>query len=288
VTIVTEVNFVQVDVFSTGPYTGNPLAVYPDAAHLSTEQMQAIASEMNLSETTFVTNVDDKGYDVRIFTPAEELPFAGHPTLGTCWVLRHLKRLTANEVIQRSPAGETLVAHRGGEVMFTRQGTVGPDVEEVDELADALGVPADAIGLDASTLGRGEGLLRPAVVDAGLRQMMVPLRDRGWLAACSPKPEELKNAASIGAYCFTTRGPGELQARGFFPGIGVDEDPATGVAAAGLGLYLSSHLGSIDAELYQGIEMGRPSRIGLSAAEGSVNVSGRCVLVLKGSLEELP
>jgi trans-2,3-dihydro-3-hydroxyanthranilate isomerase len=285
---VPDVNFVQVDVFSTGPYTGNPLAVFPHAAHLSTDQMQAIASEMNLSETTFVTNVDEAGYDVRIFTPAEELPFAGHPTLGTCWVLRHLKMLTASEVVQRSGAGETPVAHRGGEVEFTRTGSVDDDVIDAVAIADALGLPEDAIGLDASSIGRGDGFLRPAVAHSGLDPLIVPVRDRGWLAACSPRTDELKNVAPIGAYCFTSRAPGELQARGFFPGVGVAEDPATGAAAAGLGLYLASHLGSIDAELYQGIEMGRPSRIALRAEGDTVHVSGRCVLVLKGTLEVLP
>jgi trans-2,3-dihydro-3-hydroxyanthranilate isomerase len=280
--------FIQVDVFSTGPYTGNPLAVFPDAADLSGEQMQTIASEMNLSETSFVTNVDDDAYDVRIFTPAEELPFAGHPTLGTAWCLRHLKMLTGSEVTQRSAAGETPVAHRGGEVEFTRTGSVGNDVTNVGALAHALSLPEDAIGLEANLLGQGSGFLMPAPADSGITQLMVPIRDRGWLAAASPKPADLAGLGEVGAYCFTYRASGEIQARGFFPGIGVAEDPATGSACAGLGLYLADRLGEVAVEVHQGIEMGRPSRLGLRAKEGRVHVSGRCVLVLKGSLEELP
>lgn len=284
----TTVPFVQVDVFSTGPYTGNPLAVFPEAADLSSEQMQAIASEMNLSETSFVTKVDDAGYEVRIFTPWEELPFAGHPTLGTAWVLRHLKMLSGSDVVQRSGAGKTPVAHRGGDTVFTREGTVDHDVEDVGAIASALGLPEEAIGLDVSTFADSDGFLRPALTMMGLDQLMVPVRDRGWLAACSPNAEELKKASDLGAYCFTSRTHGELQARGFFPSIGIGEDPATGSAAAGLGLYLASHLGHVEAVIYQGQEIDRPSRIGVRAKEGIVEVSGRCVLVLRGELEELP
>lgn len=281
-------DFIQVDVFSTGPYTGNPLAVFPDASDLAGEQMQMIAKEMNLSETSFVTNIDDDAYDVRIFTPMEELPFAGHPTLGTAWVLRHLKLLTDSEVTQRSAAGPTPVAHRGGEVVFTRRGSVGSDVENPGAIAQALSLPEDAIGLEANLLGEGSGFLMPAIADAGYPQLMVPVRDRGWLAAASPKPSELAALGEAGAYCFTYRSSGEIQARGFFPGVGVPEDPATGSACAGLGLYLADRLGQIAVEVHQGIEMGRPSRLGLRAKDGEVQVSGRCVLVLKGSLQELP
>ena len=284
----TETRFVQIDVFSTGPYTGNPVAVFPEAARLTTEQMQAIASEMNLSETTFVTNVDADSYDVRIFTPFEELPFAGHPTLGTAWCLRHLRMLTESKVTHRSIAGETPVAHRGGEVVFTREGSVDDDIDDVSVIASALGLPEDAMGLDASLVGGTAGVLKPARASAGIAQLMVPVRDRGWLAACTPKPDELKRVADVGVYCFTHRAAGELQARGFFPAIGVSEDPGTGSAAAGLGLYLSSRLGHCAIEVYQGIEMGRPSRIGVRAERGRVEVSGRCVLVLKGALQELP
>src|SRR4051812_18437050 len=102
-------DFVQVDVFAEGPFKGNPLAVFPDAGELSVEQMQAIAREMNLSETTFVTAIARESYDVRIFTPQEELPFAGHPTIGTTWVLKDLGFVGGENVRQRSPVGETVV-----------------------------------------------------------------------------------------------------------------------------------------------------------------------------------
>jgi trans-2,3-dihydro-3-hydroxyanthranilate isomerase len=284
----TTTDFIQVDVFSTGPYTGNPLAVFPEAADLSDEQMQVIASEMNLSETAFVTNIEKNAYDVRIFTPVEELPFAGHPTIGTAWCLRHLKLLTESELTQRSPAGDTPVVHRGGETTFTRTGEVEPDQADATMLANALGLPEDAIGTEAHLFGDSSGFLMPAFADSGVRHLLVPIRDRGWLAACSPKPSELAKLGDIGAYCFTQRGPGEIQARGFFPSLGIAEDPATGSAAASLGLYLADRLGKVAVEVHQGIEMGRPSRLTVRAHDGIVEVSGRSVLVLKGSLEELP
>jgi trans-2,3-dihydro-3-hydroxyanthranilate isomerase len=191
--------------------------------------------------------------------------------------------------VQRSIAGETPIAHSGGEVTFTREGSAGEDLEDVTALAHALGLPEDAIGVEAGLFGHhGHGFLKPAVAEAGINQLMVPIRDRGWLAACSPKPEDLKRVAEVGVYCFTHRANDEIQARGFFPAVGVAEDPATGSAAAALGIYLADRLGECALDVHQGIEMGRPSKIGLRAKPGRVEVSGRCVLVLKGSLQELP
>src|SRR5437870_1889102 len=105
--------YLLVDVFARESLAGNALAVFPDPGSVDPARMQKIAREMNLSETTFVTAARDDGYDVRIFTPTEELPFAGHPTLGTAWVLRHLDVVTGERSIQRSAAGETSVTFEG-------------------------------------------------------------------------------------------------------------------------------------------------------------------------------
>lgn len=99
------VRYLVVDVFAREPLAGNALAVFPDAGSVAPVRMQRVAREMNLSEKTFITRVDADAYDVRIFTPAEELPFAGHPTLGTAWTLRHLGILPGDTVTQRSAAG---------------------------------------------------------------------------------------------------------------------------------------------------------------------------------------
>ena len=285
-------DFVQVDVFAENAYQGNALAVFPDGGSLTREQMQSIAREMNLSESTFVTSVARDSYDVRIFTPTSELPFAGHPTIGTAWVLRHKGSLTADRAIQRSPGGETSLTASGDTWSFRRQGSSEPDLHEtspelVGKIARALGLDLSDIGLEAREMGR-PGRLMPAYADAGLRQLLVPLTDTESLGRAQPNAALLSDLDPFGAYCFTATGAGMLQARGFWPGLGIIEDPATGSAAASLGLYLAEHLGDIELRVRQGLEMGRPSLIQLTATHGEVSVGGGCRLVLRGSLEALP
>jgi trans-2,3-dihydro-3-hydroxyanthranilate isomerase len=284
--------FFQIDVFARTPYDGNPLAVFPEASGLSTGQMQQIAREMNLSETTFVTSVSSEAYSVRIFTPGQELPFAGHPTIGTAWLLKRLQRIEGERVVQRSPAGETEVTEVGDRLWFARTGHVEPDLRGGDDamrasIADALGLEPDEVGLDPAPLGASEPL-RPAEADAGLGQLMVPLRDDSALARCAPRTEALNAIHAVGVYCFTALERGRLAARGFFPAAGVAEDPATGSAAAGLGLYLADRVGAASCEIEQGREMGRPSLILMKCEPGKVSVGGRCESILRGELQALP
>ena len=281
--------FVQVDVFADRVYAGNPLAVFFDAPGLADDQMQAIAREMNLSETTFVLEASSDSYVSRIFTPSEELPFAGHPTLGTTWVLRHLGIVTAPRVVQHTPVGETPVVDEDGTLWLERPGEPGPDEDGLEErLAAALGLDASAIGADASVLGRS-GRLRPAFTSAGLRVLTVPLRGVDALSSCTPRSDLLGEVDTIGAYCYAPWESGRVRARAFFPGVGVAEDPATGIAAAGLGILLGARLGDVDFEVAQGVEMGRPSRIFVRGrAGGTVQVGGRTELVLTGRLDVLP
>ncbi|MDP9067157.1 MAG: PhzF family phenazine biosynthesis protein [Actinomycetota bacterium] len=287
-------DFLQLDVFAEGAFRGNPLAVFPEASSLSTKQMQSVATEMNLSETAFVTDVASDSYSVRIFTPQEELPFAGHPTLGTAWALRKLGKIDADEVQQLSRAGPTTVSFRGDEVWFRRRGDAHDDLRRRDpeagrKIAKALGVVPAEIGLEPRELGRSLDRLHPAEADVGIRQLLVPLRDQAALARCRPAPHLVDAVGEAeGAYCFTATGAGVVRARGFFPGLGIAEDPATGSAAACLGLYLSARLGPIDVVVHQGVEMGRPSRLLVKAASDHVEVGGHCVLILEGSLVTLP
>ncbi len=285
-------DFYQLDVFGEGPYKGNPLAVFPEAPDLDGRQMQAIAREMNLSETTFVTSSTPESYDVRIFTPADELPFAGHPTVGTAWLLKRLGKITGSEVEQRSTAGPTPVSVDEKGASFVREGTVQPDLtaaspQIVDEIAKALRIELSEIGLEAREFGRS-GMLQPAIADAGVAQLMVPVRDKESLARCKPDNNLVAALPTTGAYCFTALGAGRARARGFFAGFGVSEDPATGSACAGLGLLLADRLDPIELVVEQGIEMGRPSLINIKAGDGRVQVRGACHLVFSGSLEALP
>lgn len=284
--------FLQVDVFADSTYSGNPLAVFPEAGTLGAPQMQAIAREMNLSETSFVTSVGDDSYDVRIFTPEEELPFAGHPTLGTAWVLRRLGRLAGDRIHQRSPAGSTTVTVMDDLLWLERDGDTEADLEDLDirapeRLERAFGLQSGEIGLEATELGMN-GRLRPAFADAGMRALLIPVRNIEVLERCRPRWHLLDEISTVGGYCFTAAGAGRARSRGFFPGLGIPEDPATGAGAAALGVYLADRLGEIEIEMMQGVEMGRPSHIYLKADEGRVQVGGRVTHIFTGRLEQLP
>jgi trans-2,3-dihydro-3-hydroxyanthranilate isomerase len=287
------VHFVQVDVFADRPYAGNPLAVFPDAGELSSPQMQAIASEMNLSETVFVTGASRDIYEVRIFTPKTELGFAGHPTIGTAWSLLHVDAVKGNRLVQRSSAGETAVTVDGDRIWFERKGSAQPDLEEnnpdsLRRVASWVGLEPSAAGLEARELGR-HGRLRPAIADAGFPHLMLPVENLSALGRCVPPPDEATGLGIEGIYCFTAVRAGGVRARGLFPpSTGAAEDPGTGSAAAALGLYLADRIDDIDFEIEQGIELGRPCRIDVSGREGLVRVGGRCVLVLEGDLRRLP
>jgi trans-2,3-dihydro-3-hydroxyanthranilate isomerase len=285
------VEFVVVSVFmsSDDPFSsGNPLAVFTSAPALSKSQMQAIADTFNLSETTFVTSVEDDSYHSRIFTPEEELGFAGHPTLGTTWVLRRAGALRGDDVVQHTSVGATPVHVDGDMLWFERGGRAEDfllerDPESSARIARALGLGVDAIGLEAREMGR-PGRLEPAYADAGERLLIVPVKDPQALAACAPRAHELAEFG-LGVYCVTAAGAGRLRARGFWPLAGIPEDPATGAAAAALGLLLAARLGSITASIDQGIEMRRPCRIWLDARADRARVGGRCGPVLTGRLE---
>jgi trans-2,3-dihydro-3-hydroxyanthranilate isomerase len=267
--------------------SGNPLAVFPEPAELSKDAMQAIARTLNLSETTFVVSARDDTYRMRIFTPVEELGFAGHPTLGTAWTLRRMGRVRGDELTQETGVGPTPVRFVGDDLWLRRRGAVAPDLAGSDpgvaaRLARALGTKPEEIGLEARELGR-PGRLEPAYADAGERILLVPVRDLGALESCTPRADLLAGVG-LGAYCFTAAGAGRLRARGFFPAAGIAEDPATGAAAAALGLFLADRLGAIEARIDQGLELGRPSRISVRARSGEVEVGGRCGPVLTGQL----
>lgn len=284
-------DFTQVDVFADGPYAGNPLAVFHDASDLDAAQMQTIANEMNLSETSFVVATTPDSYDVRIFTPTHELPFAGHPTIGTAWVLLQRGSIKGTSLTQHSRAGETPIRMDGDGVLWIeRGGSSEPDLEDsdpgiVNAIAASLHIDPGEVGLEARELGR-PGRLRPAFSDGGLRQLMVPVKDKGVLERCVPPTGS--DVVGIGAYCFCAAGAGRLVARGFWPDIGISEDPATGSAAIGLGLYLADRLGDIEVEVAQGLQIGRPSRILMRATKGRATIGGRCVQVFEGRLSSLP
>jgi trans-2,3-dihydro-3-hydroxyanthranilate isomerase len=270
--------FYIVDVFAEERYAGNQLAVVLGAGDLSSGEMQRMASEMNYSETSFVLSGEGDAHRVRIFTPTEELPFAGHPTLGTAYVIQHtIIREPAERLVIEVPAGRIPVDL--GEVLWMRQlpPTFG---EERDREAAARSLGLKECDLDPE--------LPVETVSTGIPFLIVPLRDLDALRRCRPPGMR----ESIYAFCPGSHGdgPGDLSARMFAGGIGVAEDPATGSAAGCLAAYLVEHRGApVDLRVEQGYEIGRSSLLHLRARRdetGTVQVSvgGRVQMVARGEL----
>ena len=281
--------YVIADVFTDRAYGGNPLAVLPDAGGLSDAQMQAIAREFNLSETTFVTPGNAPGrFSVRIFTPGAELPFAGHPIIGTAIVLQSLGRVAAEAVFELQ-VGPVRVEIGDGRAVFFRDGA--PEVREprvlAGELAAIIGVP---------------GLAAPAFeAGYGTAFLFLPLADRAAVAAARLRLDLWQAATDRlwghGAYVYAVTGERagvtQVHARLFAPDLGMGEDPATGSAAAGLVGCLPGPDGVHRVEITQGVEMGRPSLIEASATRiggqvKRISIGGGAVLVGEGRLIRLP
>lgn len=282
--------FYIVDVFAEERYAGNQLAVVRGGADLPDETLQKIALEMNYSETTFVLSEEqtDGGYDVRIFTPGDEVPFAGHPTLGTAYVIRHeILASPVESITLHLKAGEILVSF--GEVLWMRQ--LPPTFGEV---LDHTSV-ARALKLETADLDDRSPVQE---VSTGLPALIVPLRDLDALRRCKVDWERYTKVAGSGKnlYVFCPEphddGPGNLSARMFANDLGVPEDPATGSAAGCLAAYLLEHsyLGTdpVDVRVEQGYEIGRPSLLYLRAIrdrdEIKVDVGGKVQMVARGEL----
>lgn len=282
-----ELSYHVVDVFTDQAYAGNPLAVVLDADGLTGAQMQAMAREFNLSETTFVltATTDEATYRARIFTPAVELPFAGHPSVGTAWLLASIGRFGAGTVVQECGAGllPIEVSNVGAEL------TGGPVSlsEPVDtaEMAAAVGATAgDLVGTPARWCGCG--------IDWGYVHV-----DDGFLARADADVGQLERLGHTGVCVFSFDGS-TAHARVFAAGAGVPEDPATGSAALGLGVFLvASGLlpgeGVSSFSIRQGVEMGRPSLLSVTvrADHGAVveaKVSGGVAPIATGTIRVPP
>jgi len=289
--------FVLVDVFTDRPLAGNPLPVVLEAAGLTDGQMQAIAREFNASETTFVLppTTSRASKRLRCFSPTEEVFGAGHNALGAWWVI-----VAHGEVAV--PGDETrLWQEIGSEVLsvdITRAGGTLVRVSMTQsEPVTAAGAPdrvalAAALGLDAAAL-EVPGL-PPAITSTGAMHMLVPIRGlRDLERVRIDAPRLVAIAKPLGCegcylFCLETRDTDSTaHARGFFPGIGIAEDPATGTAAGPLAAYLVARRQAAEGTwltIEQGDEIGRPCRIGVRVSGLRVEVAGRCAEVAEGSL----
>ncbi|KAB1192749.1 PhzF family phenazine biosynthesis isomerase [Haloferax sp. MBLA0076] len=282
-----------VDVFATATYAGNQLAVFEDAHSLTDDQMAALAKEMNYSETTFIEggNPDD-GFDVRIFTPGGEIPFAGHPTLGTAAVLReHFD--AGDEVTLNLGVGPIPV-----EVRHENDDDVYWMTQNTPEFGDELDheTLAEVLSLDASDLDTDWPV---QVVSTGLPAVMIPVRNRDALARIEVGLPAYRafyddvGVENLFPFCPDPRDEAnDFAARMFAPGHGVPEDPATGSANGCFAGYLARHQyfgdREIEVTVEQGYEMGRPSHLSLEAEdEGdkiAVRVGGCVEFVAEGNL----
>jgi trans-2,3-dihydro-3-hydroxyanthranilate isomerase len=300
----TQYEFHTLDVFTQRRFGGNPLAVFTDAEGLDSHLMQQIAREMNLSETVFVLPAEDPRAlcRVRIFTPASELPFAGHPTVGTGYLLATLGRIPLREerttVIFEEGVGlvPVEVRLRDGKPDFVQLSAAkmpefGPPPPDRARLAAMLHIrPEDIL----------DGVDKPESASCGVPFLFVPVRDRGVVARAQPDVERWRAtlaqywAQEVFLFCRDPELPGsDLRARMFAPLLGVMEDPATGGACAALGGYLGTRAtianGTLRWVVEQGFEMNRPSLLHIETdlKDGriaAVRVGGHSVLVSRGTV----
>lgn len=272
-----------VNVFTQGQsrLTGNPLCVFEDGTDLEADQMQALALQFNLSEITFVLPSARADARVRIFAPTYEMPFAGHPTLGSAHVVRQLQALP-HELTLELNAGLIPVVADGNTWELRAQ----PATTRVPRAA--TGTLAAALGLDVADLAG-----HPLWVDNGVEQLIVPLGSIEAVRRAQPTYERLADATSDGkrpnAYVFATTGPGSLLARYFFSKSGaMAEDPATGSATANLGgWYLANQAPlPLSLEISQGEQVGRPSTLRLRIdAQRQVFVAGEVLELGRGHID---
>jgi PhzF family phenazine biosynthesis protein len=272
-----------VNVFAReGRLTGNPLCVFEDGSRLDGETMQALARQFNLSETTFVLPSSRANAHVRIFTPSYEMPFAGHPTLGTAHVVRAMGR-GGDALTLEMKAGIIPVSARGER--WTLQ-AVPPKARAFEMMRGDL---EEILGLEKGDVGEF-----PLWVSAGREQLIVPVKSREAVARARPRADaftRLKSAdgASM-AYVFHDAGDeaGTVEARFFFPnGPAVLEDPATGSACANLGGWFTVIRPQVDIArvVSQGEAVQRPSTLHLDVKGGAIHVGGRVLELARGTLQ---
>jgi trans-2,3-dihydro-3-hydroxyanthranilate isomerase len=272
--------YVVADVFTDTPLAGNGLAVFTDAREIPEEQLQPLARELNLSETVFVLPAEAGGHArIRIFTPRAEIPFAGHPTLGTAFVLAGPLQLQEIRLETGSGVVPVRLERDGPRIVFGWMSQPLPTVEPYDdttELFSSLGVEASELPVE--------------VYDNGIRHVYVALGSEEDVAALEPDTSRLaRSGAAVGFNCFAGSGT-RWKTRMFAPGGGVPEDPATGSAAGPLALHLARHdrisFGD-EIQISQGAEIGRPSTLharveGSAERVESVEVGGSAVVVARG------
>ena len=271
--------YVVCDVFTDTPLAGNQLAVFTDAREIPDDMMQSLAREMNFSETVFVLPSDDGHARIRIFTPTNEMLFAGHPTLGSAFVLAGPLQLDEIRLETGKGVIPVRLEREGARIIFGRMEQPLPTIEayaEADTLLEALGVERSELPVE--------------VYDNGMGHVYVTLGSEEEVAALKPDLSRLSDLPPMLGVNTIAGAGSRWKTRMFAPGGGVAEDPATGSAAGPLAVHLARH-GRIgygdEIEISQGAEIGRPSTL-YARVEGSadklekVEVGGSAVVVARG------
>jgi PhzF family phenazine biosynthesis protein len=276
--------FRLVNVFAEAPLAGNPLCVFEDARGLDDETMQALALQFNLSETTFVVPSPRATAQVRIFTPAFEMPFAGHPTLGTAHVVRAV--MQCGDAVSLDMRAGIIPVVASGDVWTLCANAAKHRAVEVprERLAAMLGLATDDVAPDATK--------PPLWVDTGSEQLMVPLASADAVRRAKPDAERLladaRNGDRAMAYVFAPSEAEAYAARFFFSKhAAIAEDPGTGSACANLGGWLIATGAPLPQRIAvaQGDAIGRPCRLGLEVSlDGRIRVSGRVVEIGRGTI----
>jgi len=280
--------YLLLDVFTDTPFAGNPLAVFPDAQSMDGGTMARIARELNLSETVFITDQQRSDrVSIKIFTPGGEIPFAGHPTVGTAWLIRALGWHDGRSplVIEES-VGDIPIHFEGSRARFT---TAQP--LQVSEHSLTIVQAADVLGLSESEI-----VTSPVKVSCGVFYNLIELDDLGSLRRAEVNVTKLKMVFSKPddrhLYLYVRLPDRQLRTRMFAPASGTPEDPATGSAAAPLIGYLSTQEtfeSTLNWLVIQGVEMDRPSHIhGQVETDGrdiaAIHIAGDAVIVGEGTL----
>jgi PhzF family phenazine biosynthesis protein len=272
--------FKQVDVFTSIPLLGNPVAVVLDGEGLSDAEMQRVANWTNLSETTFILPVTQAGadYHVRIFTPRTELPFAGHPTLGTAHALVEARLVTpkAGKLIQQCRVGLVEVSVSKDSLSFKLPRYSFSPAPDADGLSTAMGARPKAA---------------PLIVDVGPRWVIAELNDARAVETLSPDMSALadydRTHQTTGLTVFAVGGAGDISVRSFAPADGVPEDPVCGSGNAAVAAYRLNAGAITSGDHYiasQGRQVGRDGRVSVRIAGNDVHVGGPCITCISGEI----
>ncbi|MCU1438761.1 MAG: PhzF family phenazine biosynthesis protein [Naasia sp.] len=271
--------FAQIDVFSSEPCRGNPVAVVIDADDLDDAAMQAFARWTNLSETTFLLppTTAEADYRLRIFTPGGELPFAGHPTLGSCaaWLGAGGRPRTADRIVQECGIGLVELRRDGGSLAFAAPPLIRSGEPTGDELAAAV----RALGVDPGAVRAGQW------VDNGPGWLALLLDSAATVLALRPDFAAM-GSLKLGVVAPSpAEGDSDFEVRAFVPGIGVPEDPVTGSLNAGLATwFLGAGIASGPYVAAQGTVLGRAGRVRVTPAGGAIWIGGATSTVISGTV----